>query len=256
MKPCIEIPFRDYETSVPEALDAVDAATTLARQRYVLVKPNLVNDSPHPVTTHPAHTEAVVRYVQKHAPQAEIIIAEGCGDAYKNTSEVFAALGYDTLARKLGVELVDLNEAELETRIIPDCPVFPQMHLPRVAFTHFILSLPVLKAHSLAEITGTLKNMLGFAPPKHYAGVHGVWKKAIFHGNMQQSIRDLNQYVTPHLSVLDASIGLADYHLGGRRCDPSPNAILAGTDASAVDIRAAELLGLRADHISHIQPTL
>ncbi len=254
MNAYIEIPFLDYATSVPEALDAIGASSFLAQQRRVLVKPNLVNTSPHPVTTHPDHVEAVVRYIQTHAPHAEIIIAEGCGDAYNNTSQVFKALGYDRLAQSLGVQLVDLNEEELVTHSRPDCPIFPEMHLPKIAFTHCIVSLPVLKAHSLAEITGTLKNMLGFAPPKHYAGVHGTWKKAVFHGNMQQSIRDLNRYIMPHLTVIDASVGLSDYHLGGRRCDPAPRKILAGFDASAIDIRAAELLGLDARRIAHIQP--
>ena len=53
----------------------------------------------------------------------------------------------------------------------------------------------------------------GLAPPRHYSGRFGSWKKAVFHGDMQQSITDLVAYRRPDLTVMDASVGLADYHL-------------------------------------------
>lgn len=71
------------------------------------------------------------------------------------------------------------------------------------AMESFLISVPVLKAHSLAGVTGTLKNMTGLARPKHYSGRYGSWKKAVFHGNMQQSIIDLNRYRTPDLPLIE-----------------------------------------------------
>lgn len=38
------------------------------------------------------------------------------------------------------------------------------MRLPAIAFERFIFSAPMLTAHSLADITGTLKNVTGLAP--------------------------------------------------------------------------------------------
>jgi len=111
----------------------------------------------------------------------------------------------------------------------------------------------VLKAHSLADITGSMKYMIGLAPPAHYSGRHGSWKKAVFHGNMQQSIIDLNQYRTPDLTIMDATIGLAEYHLGGSRCDPPVNKLLGGFDAREVDREAARLLGMDWKIIGHLR---
>ena len=95
------------------------------------------------------------------------------------------------------LRLVDLNDAPVKLVKNPACPVFPEMYLPEIAFSHYIISVPVLKVHSLAKMTGTLKNMMGFAPPKYYSGRYGSWKKAVFHQKMQQSIIDLNSYVVP-----------------------------------------------------------
>lgn len=247
----VTVDFESYDISITEALDQLGAKKALAQQSAILIKPNLVNDSPHPVTTDAACCEAIIKYM-RICSQAEIVIAEGAGSPSAETDDVFRRLGYSELRKRYGVKLVDLNTAPLRRLENPNCQVFPEMFLPEIAFTHYIISVPVLKAHSLATITGTLKNMMGFAPPKHYSGRFGSWKKAIFHHKMQQSIIDLNTYRTPDLSILDASVGLADFHLGGSTCSPPVNKIVAGYNPVEVDREAAKLLGLKWQRIGHL----
>ncbi|NQT94717.1 MAG: DUF362 domain-containing protein [Lentisphaerae bacterium] len=246
------VEFESYGESVALLLDRLGAGKVLAEQSRVLVKPNLINSSPPPITTAVACCEAIVEYAREHSG-AEIVVGDGCGDPGLTTDEVFDQLGYRDMARRQGVELVDLNEAELVRLENPDCHVFPEMYLPEIAMSSYLVSVPVLKAHSLADLTGTRKNMIGLAPPSHYAGRHGSWKKAVFHGDLQQSILDLNRYRTPDLTVLDATIGMQDYHLGGRHCDPPVNKLLAGFDPREVDRAAAELLGLDWQVIGHLK---
>ncbi len=69
---------------------------------------------------------------------------------------------------------------------------------------------------------------------------------------MHQSILDLNKYRTPDLTLLDASTGMAEYHLGGPQCEPPVNKILAGFNPVEVDRKAAELLGLDWKTIPHL----
>lgn len=250
----VETEFTTYEAAVAEVFDRLDVRQRLAQQKRVLVKPNLINASPPPVTTPVACCEAVICSVRA-ACDAEVCIGEGCGDPSLSTSEIFKRLGYAELARRMDVELVDLNLAETQVLRNADCTVFPEFHMPTIGMESFVISVPVLKAHSLAEITGSLKNMMGFAVPKHYqAGGH--WKKSAFHHRMQDSILDLNRYRTPDLTIMDAVIGLADYHLGGRHCSPPVGKIVAGYDAQAVDRRAAELLGLDWRRIRHLAEPL
>lgn len=247
----VTVDFQSYENSIPNALDAIAAHEQIARQSKILIKPNLINSSPHPITTAPATCEAIIKYIRRHC-SAEIVIAEGCGDVNLDTDEVFRRLGYVELAEQYGIPLIDLNHAELQTVQNPDCPVFPEMHLPEIAFTHYIISVPVLKVHSLAGVTGTLKNMMGFAPPKYYSGKYGIWKKAVFHGQIQESIIDLNTYIAPHLSIMDCSIGMAEFHMGGPHCDPPVNKIIAGYNPWEVDKEAAAMLGVNWRDIKHI----
>lgn len=244
MRDVVDVPFTSYEDSVPAALDACGAGAFLAAQGRVLVKPNLVTAQAPPVTTPVACVEAVVRYVRAHAPRAEVVVAEGTGCG-SETPEVFAALGYVEMAERQGVELVDLNRAPLVRREDPQCSVFKEMWLPELAFTHAVVSVPVLKAHSLALYTGALKNMMGFPPPEHYGGGNfGSWKKAKFHQHMHEAVRDLHRYVSPALSLVDASVGMPEYHLGGAHCDPPVGRLLAGGDPLAVDRAGAALLGI------------
>lgn len=248
---CRQIPFTSYADSVPALMDALNARAVLAKQRQILIKPNLVNDSPPPVTTPVECCEAIITYVRRFS-NARIVIAEGCGAAEYDTDHVFNRLGYADMSKRLDVPLVDLNHATLVKISRNDCRVFPSMQLPKIAFDSFIISVPVLKAHSFSVITGTLKNMLGFAPPAYYQE-GGHWKKSAFHRHMHDSIIELNRYVTPALTVLDGRIGLAEYHLGGTECDPPIQVLLGGQDPVAVDRQAATLLGFDWRRIPHLR---
>ena len=247
----ITLDFKSFEKSIVDALDAVDASKQIKKQSAILIKPNLTTDLPHPITTSPECCEVIIKYIRKYS-NAEIIIAEGCGEMNYETDQVFQNLGYTQIAKKYNIRLIDLNYGKARVLENPDCPVFPKMYLPEIAFNYYIISVPVLKAHSLAVITGTLKNMMGFAQPEYYSGVNGVWKKALFHGQMQQSIIDLNRYLIPNLSIMDCSIGMAEFHLGGAYCNPPVNKIIVGYNPWEVDREATKLLGFNWKKIKHI----
>lgn len=249
----MSVPFISYAASVPEVLDAAGAGSLLARQSLILIKPNLVNASPFPVTSHPDCCRALLAYVRDHAPDAEVVVADGCGDPRLETSELFDRLGYRSLETEFGVTLMDLNQALLVRLERPDLAFFREIHLPRIVMDAFVISLPVLKAHSLAGYTGALKNMMGVLPPLYYAQRHGFWRKAALHADLQRAVRELSEVVRPGLSLLDASVGLRDHHLGGRACAPPVGKLVAGEDPLEVDRLGAGLLGIDWRTIGHLQ---
>ena len=243
------VTFTNYKESVAKAFDRTDAGTLLARQSKVLIKPNLVDDIPYPATTHAECVEAIIDYVRL-AGDAEVIVAEGSGGP-KSTSEIFSKLGYDKLAREKDVRLVDLNEEPLVRSEIPNCQIFREYYIPKIAMEYFIISVPVLKAHSFSTVTLSLKNMMGFAPPSHYqAG--GGWKKSFFHRRIHESIIEMNMHRMPDLTLLDATVGMPDFHLGGRHCNPPVNKIVASFDALEADKTGARLLGFDWQLIDHL----
>ncbi len=243
--------FTSYQDSLQACLDGISAGSVIKKRKLIIIKPNLVNSTPFPVTTSPDMISALVGYIRKYS-KARLIVADGCGDADLDTSQVFQQLGYLDLAAEHGLELVDLNQEPLTRLRNPQCKVLPEIYLPRIALKGFLISVPVLKKHSLARVTLAMKNMLGIAPPKYYQQ-GGSWKKSFFHGQMHRSIFELNLYRKPDLSIIDATLGMAEYHLGGSTCDPPVNRIVAGFDPVRVDACGTELLGLSWKDIPHIR---
>jgi len=228
--------FTDYRRSIARALDLVGAADRLPQKGLIIIKPNLTNSSPPPVTTSVDAAEAVYDYC-KTRTRAEIAIGDGCGSGV--TADVFAALGYADLAEKRGIRLIDFNNAETTLLKDADALQLKQFHIPSIVRDAFVISLPVLKDHSFTATTIAMKNMFGIAPGKFYAG---GWNKAKLHSpSTDKSVVDICRYKKPDLSVVDASIALTGMHLSGT--PKKLGLILASFDPVAVDTVGSKLLG-------------
>ena len=243
--------FTSWQESVPRLLDATGLPDRLAAEKRIIIKPNLVEPLKPPITTPVELIAALVDFIHASLPHLEIIIGEGCGSSSKNTWQIFDILGYSKLADRTGVTLLDLNEAPLVHMQDSKCGRWPEMYLPRIVFESFLISVPVLKAHSLAGVTLTMKNMMGLVPPAHYQQ-GGHWKKAAFHQNIQEAVFDLNRYRTPDFTLLDATIGMQEAHLWGPTCDPPPNRLAAGYDPVAMDSYGSSLLGIKWNSVGHL----
>lgn len=236
MSQVAKVKFVDYRTSIAGALDLIGAGSVLPKKGLIIIKPNLTNSSPPPVTTSVAAAEAVYQYCKAHT-EAKIAIGEGCGSG--TTPEVFAALGYTDLAKTYGLELIDFNEAVTTTCQNNNALQLKLFHMPRAAQQAFIISLPVLKDHSFTKTTIAMKNMFGIAPGKFYAD---SWNKAKLHNpSTDKSVVDICSYKKPDLSIVDASVALKGMHLAGKH--KNIGLILAGFDPVAVDTVGSELLG-------------
>jgi uncharacterized protein (DUF362 family) len=243
--------FVSWQKSLGPLLTASGLAHLLpGPERAILIKPNLVEALPPPITTPVALVAALIAWLRKHTT-ARIIIGEGSGAMDYETDHAFAALGYTEMARNNGVELADLNREELVCLKNTDCLRWPEMHLPRIALDSFLISVPVLKAHSMAGVTLTMKNMMGLAPPAHYRSGRS-WKKSAFHRQIQDAIADLNRYRTPDFTVLDATVGMAKAHLWGPLCDPPVTTLAAACDPVAIDAYGTTLLNKEWRKIGHI----
>lgn len=220
-------------------------------QETILLKPNLVEALQPPITTPVELVAAVVLYLKEKLPDKRIVIAEGTGSTEYSTYHCFDLLGYTELAARENVELVDLNDEEWAAREIPECHRWPQMHLPKLLDEVFLLSIPVLKAHSLAGVTLTMKNMMGCPPPSHYRK-GGHWGKSSFHDRIQDAVFDLNRYRAPDFTLLDATIGMAQAHLWGPQCTPPVNTLAVSWDPVAIDSYGCSLLGRNYLEIGHI----
>ncbi len=226
-------------------LERLDSSAT------ILIKPNLVENFLPPITTPVELVAEIVGFLRRERPELRIIIGEGTGAREYDTFLPFRELGYTRLAEEYGLELLDLNEAPLRHLQQSRCRRWPEMFLPEILFDSFLLSVPVLKAHSLAGVTLTMKNMMGCAPPSHFQK-GGHWKKSSFHHDVQAAVLDLNRYRTPDFTILDATVGMCEAHLWGPHCDPPPGKLVAAADPVAIDVYGTGLLDRDWRLIGHL----
>ncbi len=245
--------FTSWAESVSKICEASRLKELIVKGgKPVLIKPNLVENLAPPITTPVQVVAELVAFLQEEIAGVEIIIGEGCGATSYDTHYVFEEQGYQELARLRNLKLIDLNEEPLLRLENPDCGCWPEMHLPKILFDVFLLSVPVLKAHSLAGVTLTMKNMMGAAPPSHFQQ-GGAWKKAAFHNRIDPAIFDLNSYRTPDFTLLDATVGMQQAHLWGPTCNPPKRLLAAGVDPVAMDAWGTELLGFDWRQIGYIK---
>jgi uncharacterized protein (DUF362 family) len=240
-----KVKFVSYETSVAKALDLIGARHNLPQTGLIIIKPNLTNADPPPVTTNVKAAEALYKYCRTHT-NADVAIGEGCGDGV--TATAFKANGYCELAAKYGIMLIDFNEEQTVLVKRDDAFQLRQFHMPRVVKDAFVISLPVLKDHSLTTTTVAMKNMFGIAPAPFY---RGSWNKSKLHSpSAHKSVVDVCLYKKPDLCVVDASVVLTGTHLSGRH--KNIGLILAGLDPVAVDAVGSELLGHNPKNIRYL----
>jgi hypothetical protein len=107
-----------------------------------------------------------------------------------------------------------------------------------------IVDLPVIKTHVRTGITCGLKNMKGVLP--------GDEKKRTHQLGLDRGIVDLNRVVRPHLTVVDAIVGMEGTWQYPEDC-VRLGCIVAGVDVVAVDAVCAAIAGFDVGQILHVQ---
>ena len=242
-----------------EVEDSVRAAVELAGGfppavgpgSTVLIKPNVVSPSPSGAgnTTDARVTEAVTKMVLEMHPR-RVVIGEGSSVGYdfrvrKDTMHCLEVSGTAHVARKLGVDLVDLNRDERVEVQIDDAFVMSAFSVARTAHdADAIIDVPVPKTHTRTGITCGLKNMKGTLP--------GDEKKRTHRLGLDRAIVDLNRVMKPDYVVVDGLVCMEGTHIYPDDCVPL-GLILAGSDVVSVDSVCTAIIGLDVKQIFHVQ---
>lgn len=238
---------RTKVADVGELLDDLAFGKRISKEEKIIIKPNLIENRPPPVTTPVDIVTSLIEYIRNHS-KGRLIIAEGSGGA--QTKDCFHSLGYDKLKKDFNIELLDLNGAELVTKETSDFVGHTQIQFPEIIENSYLISMPTLKEHGMATVTLSLKNMFGLFPGKVYGGggFGGSWKSKAHSFGVDNSIADINLCKSPDLSIIDGRIGMLDNHLTGKT--RKFNIIIAGYDPVAVDTVGAKILG--HNQVAHI----
>jgi uncharacterized protein (DUF362 family) len=123
----------------------------------------------------------------------------------------------------------------------------------------FLITVPVMKCHSMCGITGCLKNYVGTAPRIAYTSPgsfsnNDLHSKHSLEGRLDSFIVDLAAFHPPDYSVLDAIRGLQynEHRIDRPDQEIRGNLVVAGEDPVATDALAASIMGFQPHDIDYL----
>jgi uncharacterized protein (DUF362 family) len=218
------------------ACESLDALGFSVSGKRVYIKPNLTGGLPsrNGLTVDIGIVRAVLERLHD-CPQ--ITIGESCSD----TAAAFEELGYRRLVEEFpNVRLEDIRLAEIVWKPIPEPYHTKEMPFNASVFNHdYVINIAKMKTHSLAGVTLCLKNIFGFIPTRK--------QKLMYHPFIRKAILDMNQVVPSHFCLVD---GVWGNEFDEVQSTPKyTGAVVAGESMLAVDIIAAELMGINLNDI-------
>ena len=141
------IKFTSYEESVPKLLKILNLPRELKKYDSIVLKvklspPDEMRDGE--MLTEQDYSlgfiESALKFILKEKnPVANVYIAEGA-DGY-STEELFNLSGYQKLADKYDVGLIDLNNTETEQIENPKFSKFEKIQYPKILLNSFVISI-------------------------------------------------------------------------------------------------------------------
>lgn len=201
----------------------------------VLVKPNVNSDDPYPGTTNPEVIKEIVTMCFENGAK-RVIVADRSGVLWQNTMYNMEKVGIAQAARSAGAEVLALENEEW-ILVKPEGSKYwvNGFRIPKlVTEVDHIINVAVVKTHSIADFSMSLKNFVGFIHMSDRMFMHGS-------GNIKEMIAELNLAFNPKLNILDAT---RVFVRGGpdRGEIREPKMIIASRDRIAADITGLALL--------------
>ncbi len=278
-----ELSAEDIETMVRQAIEMAGGINDIVSNGdYVVLKPNLVGRPPTPtpeyvevsgIATDWRVTKAVAKIVRELNPDGKIYIIESSADSsthnvlnyYNYTLENIPDADHIIALEDSCGAFEDYSDINLETLLLEDSiRLYPDEEKPNLSPEFYInkiyynadvvISIPVLKNHKEAIITGGTKNVaIGMTAPNIYGmseNFFGKWTK-IDHSleNLNKWIHDFYLLRPVDFVVVDGLQGFDHGPLGSEGLtmeDMQHNMrlIIAGNEALSVDAVCGNIMSL------------
>lgn len=210
----------------------------------IFIKPNIVTANKryiHHSYTQPAVVESMVRVLRESGSE-DISIGESGGFGIPSRL-FFAESGYEAMARRLDVPLLDLNEEPLTPVAMPRAAHHETMLLAEcIRLADYKIWMPKLKQHIFTSFTNTLKLNVGILTHKERMLYHD-WR-------IHEKIVDLLEVGYPDLVIVDA----VDITYGFESA-PHPvrlGALIGADDPLAADVVCAHIMGHDPHQVRHL----
>lgn len=199
--------------------------------KKVVVKPNLQKPLEYPHSIPGEVVDAVVSYFKRF--KKGILIVEG--SFHYETAHVFKKLGFLEIARKHGVQLIDLNrDFEVEEEK-PDAIILKKFSVPRTLHNSYLISIAnCCKKESSFKLS--LTNVF-----------EGALKWVQLDDKMlDELIVDVNLYLKPNLTIIDARKCLLDSEI------KELGVMIFSKDVVAADAVAVRMMGFNPSKCKYL----
>lgn len=232
-------PGKAIESAIKESLDLIDYKID-EKISNIIIKPNMCYywDYTTGQTTDPRFVEAIINYLRaEYDQQFNISIVESDASAMK-TKYAFKMLGYEKMAERNNVTLVNLSDLETIKKTVLVNGNSYEFDVPTIFHdNNLLINVPKIKFMGFnIHMTCALKNMFGCNP--HY-------RKYIYHDNISEIIIALNKLIKTDLCIVD---GLYVSGYAPKKID----LIMASGDSVAVDAAAARILKVSPEKVPYI----
>jgi uncharacterized protein (DUF362 family) len=233
---CRSYKQKEVNLAVRKILDLLEFPAD--KYKKVLIKPNVVglfDKNQEAIITHPS----IVRAIKKTFADADV------GESsFMNTEAALNKLGYKEFKPIVFEKNKIVKIRDKKAKILKE------FYLPEsVKRADLIINVPKMKTHTLAKMTGAIKNLYGCIPGG---------EKQVFHARARgdeefsKLLVDIYQNIFPELNILDAVIAMeGEGPTSGKQ--RKVNLILASRSAIALDIAMAKIMGYHPSEILAIR---
>jgi len=221
---------------VEKAVSLAGGLGFIKKGSIVLLKPNYNTGDPYPASTNPEIIRHVIRLVKKQDPYAILI-----GDRssfWSSTLKCMKQNGVYEVAEQEGAELYPFDNEEWVSINPVSARAWPKgFTIPKLLIeADYVISIPVIKTHSIAAFTMAIKNWVGILEPlQRTTGLHPFNNKKEAFGHM---LAELHLARVPDFVIMDGTKVFVD---GG---PTEGRAVAAGLVVASNDIIANDAAGL------------
>lgn len=232
--------------------------------KLVVLKPNNVSINSQLAATHADTLEGILEFLKSINKLSSVVIAESAAGG--PTLEGFSNFGYNRLAGKYNVKLVDLDQEKFDIiHVFDEKDLRP--HPARISSMlldpgSYIVSVARMKTHDRVIATLSLKNIVFGAPIKDLGFAYGPNRKQgarndkpIVHGSgirgINYNLFALADRLHPHLAVIDGFEGM-EGNGPGNGTPVDHRICVASTDWLAADRVGIELMGIDFGNVGYL----
>jgi len=234
----------------------------------VVIKPNVTVPAERNsgIITHPDFVSGMVDYFLDVGMSCEgIIVAEG-GGTEESMEKHFSQSGYEEMAQRQNVRLVNLNFDESVLVHLPQAEILKDIGIARmVKDKNYFINVPKLKTHNLAVTTLCMKNLMGTIVPARARHLCSIGSEYASRANeitpngimlreelLCRKLCDLSLASKPDLNIIEGITGRdgTAFHHGK---NIQTNLVIGGKNVVSVDAVASYLMGFDPMGIGYLK---